>query len=110
MMKIVHLEHGFSTVDDAPWGESITAQVSDELKRQIEHARVALAINRNWQSIDIQVPPDFLDDDECTRLHEMCRFNIDLISVYRCSHIYSLQCKWDSRIQSEFLFPYEGDS
>lgn len=106
-MKTIQLQHGFSTVDDAPWGESITAQVSDELQNQINHARLALATNRHWQSIHVEVPPDFLAEDESQRLHDMCRFDVDYISVFRCSQCYFLQSKWDSRVQSEFLFPCE---
>lgn len=88
--------------DYCEWEDIITVNISDELQYRIDKAR-KLMESEGWiNTIHIDMPDDFIDDETYDKMREQCPFDVAKILVYSFGVYLYIQSKWDARIQAEY--------
>ncbi len=89
--------------DFCDWPECIDAQLTSSIQQTINNIRQILIQNKEIQSIDIELPQDFLSHKEQRRLFEACAYDVNYLTIYRHSYCFYLQAKYDAHIQAEYI-------
>lgn len=88
--------------------EHIEFNITDELKKRIDHARQALDAY-DLRSVTIDVPDDAWDDATHDKMQASCAFDVSYISVFSHGGVYLyIQGKWDCAAQAEWAFNVDG--
>ena len=99
-MKQFTMEKAFYTNEFCEWPDEITVLLSDELQGQISRATSIIKNNDYIRMIDINVPHDFLPNNEWQ--NGAAAIDIDKIIVSSDGFYYYVQCKWDAGLQAEY--------
>ena len=95
------MQKAFYTNEFCDWPTTISVNVSECLRNQIDEASAIIAQSHFIRMIDIDVPDGFLEDNDW---HYGCT-PVDVDKIIVAAHgdfYYYVQCKWDSRVQAEY--------
>lgn len=90
------------------WPDEITAHLSDTLRQRISEIQSLIEASEDIKSVDIAVPPDFFDGEEYEQMQIAGSFDVERLTVYRGGYCLSIQGKYDSHIQAEYVTKEEA--